>query len=195
MNSFRACARTFVTIVAASLALGGCATTTHRAHAAAEEPTDTVPVESHDSVVEALRNNQHLAALSGKVVVVAVYATWCPAARKMLHALASLSNAEGARGLVIMGVSEDENLAAAESFARGVGLAEPVTLDANGDLARRLKLTTIPALIVIGRDGAVRRVHAGYRGEETDRMLDREVQALLTAPRPEFSRDALARDE
>jgi hypothetical protein len=55
-----------------------------------------------------------------------------------------------------------------------------------------LQTETVPALVVIGRHGVVRRVHSGYRGAETVGAVRREVNALLMAPRPGFHRDAIA---
>jgi thiol-disulfide isomerase/thioredoxin len=195
MKQHRTTATTFATILAGALALGGCATTGPLGRSAATASGDASTAGAAGSAMEALRANEQIAARSGKVVVVAFYATWCPAARKMLRAVADLSRKRGDQGLVVMAVAEDEDAAAAESFAHGVGLAGPVTLDRDGELARRLKLTTVPALVVVGRDGAVGHVHAGYRGAETAGAVEREVAALLGAPRPERDREVFAATE
>jgi thiol-disulfide isomerase/thioredoxin len=123
-----------------------------------------------------------IAPRNGEVVVVAFYGTWCPAARKMLRSVADLSKSSSGRGLAVVSVAEQEDAADAERFAQSVGLEGPVTVDAKGELARRFGLDTVPALVLIGRDGVVRRVHAGFH-EDTAEAVGREVTALLTAPR------------
>jgi thiol-disulfide isomerase/thioredoxin len=163
-----------IATVLASFVLSGCASSTTNATAAA-------PIAAAE-----------LASPRGDVVVVAFYGTWCPAARQMLRSVAELQAENEGRGLVVMAVAEQEDAAGAEAFAQHVGLAGPVTVDANGELARRMNLETVPALVVIGRDGVVRRVHSGYRGAQTVGAVGREVNALLTAPRPSHNRDAIA---
>ena len=195
MNTNHVRAAAIAILLASSLGLGGCATTGvdgPRVAAPLEERADTG---SREIASEALRTNADIAARSGEVVVVAFFATWCPAARQMLRSVAKLGRERGGRGLVVMGVSEDEDAAAATRFARSVGLEQPITLDKDGALGRVLKLETVPAIVVVGRDGTVRRVHAGYHGDSTDGALDREVTALLQAPRPAIDRDATAATE
>jgi hypothetical protein len=69
-----------------------------------------------------------------------------------------------ARDLVVTAVAEQED------FAQHVGLRGP-------------------SLVLLGRDGVVRRVHSGYRGTEMDGAVGREVNALLA---PGQHQDAIA---
>jgi peroxiredoxin len=126
-----------------------------------------------------------LPAERGKVVVLAFYAAWCPVSRKMLNAIADVStSSRQKRGLVILAVDEEDGDLEAKQFARANGITGPVALDHDGDFTRAMKVDTVPALVAIGRDGVVRRVHAGYHGEDDLATLGREVDALLAAPRP-----------
>jgi thiol-disulfide isomerase/thioredoxin len=189
-----------VALGATTFATTGCSAglrtaTTPAAPAAPMTATAELPTR-HELATSALRANPVLAAHQGKVVVIASYATWCPAARKMLRAAARLASAHDAREVVVLGVSEDDdaNATTAASFARGMGLAAPIMLDTNGALAAGLMLEKVPALVVLGRDGVVRQIHAGFHGDVTEEALDREVLALEMAPRPERGGDALASD-
>jgi thiol-disulfide isomerase/thioredoxin len=179
MTTRRTSALATTAALLAALVLGGCATTTHPIASSAPSANE----EAVQRASGALGGAAALAAAQGKVVVVAFYGTWCPAARNMLRAVAGLSKKHGGRGLVVMGVAEQDNAAEAESYARAVGIEGPITLDADGQMARALELETVPAIVVVGRDGVVRRIHAGYHGGATDAPLGREVTALLAAPR------------
>ena len=133
-----------------------------------------------------LSDGQRLALPSerGKVVVLVFYAVWCPVSRKMLSALAEVTTPERRqRGLVVIAVDEEDGDAQAKEFARAAGIAGPIGLDREGDFTRAMKVDTVPALVAVGRDGVVRRVHAGYHGEDDLATLGREVDALLAAPR------------
>jgi thiol-disulfide isomerase/thioredoxin len=120
----------------------------------------------------------------GKVVVLGFYAVWCPVSRKMLRSLGAVSTpGRLKRGLVVVAVDEEDPRADAERFARTAGIVGPVGFDPEGNFTRAMKLDTVPALVVVGRDGVVRRTHAGYHGEDDLTALGREVDALLAAPK------------
>jgi peroxiredoxin len=125
-----------------------------------------------------------LGAERGKVFVLVFYAAWCPVSRKMLRALTDIATpSRRQRGLVVLAIDEEDGDAEATQFAKAAGLTGPVGLDRSGDFTRAMKLDTVPALVAVGRDGVVRRSHAGYHGEADLAELGREVDALLAAPR------------
>ena len=120
----------------------------------------------------------------GKVFVLVFYAVWCPVSRKMLRALNEVATpSRRQRGLVVLAIDEEDGDAEAKQFAKAAGLTGPVGLDRSGDFTRAMKVDTVPALVAVGRDGVVRRSHAGYHGEADLAELGREVDALLAAPR------------
>jgi thiol-disulfide isomerase/thioredoxin len=125
-----------------------------------------------------------LPAQRGKVVVLGFYAVWCPVSRKMLRSLGAVATPERRRrGLVVVPVDEEDARPDAERFARAAGLSGAIGLDAEGSFTRAMKLDTVPALVVVGRDGIVRRTHPGYHGEDDLATLARAVDALLAAPK------------
>jgi thiol-disulfide isomerase/thioredoxin len=125
-----------------------------------------------------------LSSEKGKVFVLGFYGVWCPVSRKMLRSLGAVSTpARLKKGLVVVAVDEEDARPDAERFARAAGHSGPIGFDSEGNFTRAMKLDTVPALVVVGRDGVVRRVHAGYHGEEELATLGREVDALLAAPK------------
>ena len=120
----------------------------------------------------------------GKVYVLVFYAVWCPVSRKMMKALVDISTpSRRQRGLVVLAIDEEDPDEKAIQFARAGGITGPIGLDRDGDFIRAMKVDTVPALVAVGRDGVVRRSHAGYHGEADLTELGREVDALLAAPR------------
>lgn len=101
------------------------------------------------------RSGQHLTAdsLRGRIVLVNVWATWCPPCRAEMPALQQLATAYAPRGLVLLGLSVDR------------GAPEQV------DAFLRERGITYPVAIV---DGEVIRAFGGVRGYPTSYLLDRD---------------------
>jgi peroxiredoxin len=163
-------------LVLASPLAGGCA----RPNAA--------PVASAKSAPEAalrMRSGQELrlADARGKVVVLAFFTTWCDACAEAIPALdASARDLEGG-DVVVIAVNVDESRDAVDRFARRHHVDLPIALD-DGALARKFDLPTIPTTVVLGRDGTVRSMHAGFHGRDEVAALEREIGDLRGEPAP-----------
>lgn len=123
-------------------------------------------------------NQVSIASLRGRVVIVDFWASWCAPCREEMPVLNSLHQRYGSRGLSIVGVSQDRNVANARSFVAQHRVAFPVVHDASQAVARRYQPPRMPSSYVIDRNGVVRHVHAGFRAADAA-ALEREVSALL----------------
>jgi peroxiredoxin len=94
----------------------------------------------------------NLRALAGKVVLVNFWATWCPPCRKELPDLNALYERFGARGLVILAIS-DEEAAKVKPFVARQSLTYPVLLDPGRKVNDMFHVEGIPKSFVYGRDG------------------------------------------
>lgn len=117
------------------------------------------------------------------VVVLSFWATWCqPCMAEMPHLEAMYKELKGS-GLTVLSVNTDEarNHALVKSTIQQKGYTFPVLLDQNTQVITQYNPRgMIPYTVVIGRDGRVKAVHAGYSpGDET--ALEEEVKALLAA--------------
>jgi thiol-disulfide isomerase/thioredoxin len=126
-----------------------------------------------------------LADLTGKVVLVDFWATWCPPCVASIPGLNALAQKYHDRGFVILGVNVDAmhedatDMKAALAAVRLFLVEHRVTwtnvLNGKGtaDFATAYGVEQIPANFLIGRDGTIVAV------EQSGEMLDRAVQNAL----------------
>jgi thiol-disulfide isomerase/thioredoxin len=119
---------------------------------------------------------------AGKVRVVDFWATWCDPCRDQLPFLDRLATELRGDGLVVYGVSFDEDRSAVEEFLARTPVSFAILWDkGGGSLAEPLEITRLPTTVLLDRNGTVRATHLGFdRGEEA--KLAAEVRELLAEP-------------
>ena len=116
---------------------------------------------------------------AGKILLVDFWASWCAPCKASFPAYARLHAAYAARGLVIVAVSVDEDPAAYAAFVKKLAPPFAIVRDATQQLVRTVNVPTMPTSYLVGPDGKVRRIHSGFHGEETEKALRAEIEALL----------------
>ena len=117
-------------------------------------------------------------ALAGKVVIIDFWASWCAPCKQELPALEKLYKKYKDKGLLVIGVSVDNELDKARALAKSLKLSFPNAHDGEHALAEKFDPPRMPSSYVIDQKGIVRHVHAGFRaGDEAD--IEREIRALL----------------
>jgi cytochrome c biogenesis protein CcmG/thiol:disulfide interchange protein DsbE len=119
-----------------------------------------------------------LAAHRGKVVVVDFWASWCAPCKEEMPVLESLYKRFKDKGLVVVGVSVDNEAANAKKFLTGVKVSFPIVHDAGHVVADKFKPPRMPTSYIIDKAGKIRFVHAGFRKEDA-KKIEEEVTKLL----------------
>ncbi|MFO1329729.1 MAG: TlpA disulfide reductase family protein [Rubrivivax sp.] len=114
----------------------------------------------------------------GRVVLVNFWASWCGPCKLELPQLNRLHQAYRGAGLVLLGVNVDEDPQAAADVSRRQGLQFPVLLDSDKAVVRRWDLGSMPATVLIDRDGRVRHVHRGWR-DGLEQTYERQIRELI----------------
>lgn len=136
------------------------------------------------------------AKFAGKVVLVSISGSWCPNCHDEAPFLAALYKKYRGRGLEVVTLSFEEkeqleNPERLRAFVETYGFQHTVLLAGEPDevtakLPQAVNLDAFPTSFILGRDGRVRAVHAGfpspgsrefYRKAEDD--VSREIERLL----------------
>ncbi len=120
-----------------------------------------------------------LSDLRGKVVVINLWASWCPPCRAEMPAIEAVYQANKDKGLEVLAVNTtyQDGEAQAAAFVREFGLSFPIPLDRSGDVSRLYLLRALPSTFFVDRQGVIRKVIIG--GPMSEATLESTVQGLL----------------
>ncbi len=133
-----------------------------------------------DFTLESLDGRQvRLSALRGKVVLVNLWASWCPPCRAEMPALDKVYQSDRSRGLEVLAVNatNQDGEADARAFVEQLGLSFPVLLDRDGTAGQHYLLRSLPTSIFIDRRGVIRAIVVG--GPMPEALIRSKVEDLL----------------
>jgi len=117
-----------------------------------------------------------LSDFKGRVVILDFWATWCPPCRASIPGLERLHREYSKRGLVLLGVSlDDGGWDNVKSFKQEYGISYPI-LKGTEEVASKYMVRTIPMMVLVGKDGQVRKRLLGFGAEEE---IEKELKTLL----------------
>jgi cytochrome c biogenesis protein CcmG, thiol:disulfide interchange protein DsbE len=122
-----------------------------------------------------------LTALHGKVVLVNLWASWCPPCRAEMPAIEKVYRSFKPQGFEVLAVNatNQDNEPAAAAFVQELGLTFPIPLDHNGDVSTQYGMRGLPSSFIIDRKGIIRSVVVGPMSEA---LLQSKVEELLKEP-------------
>jgi len=137
----------------------------------------------------------------GKVVLVSVTGSWCPNCHDEAPFLTELYKTYHPRGLEIVALGFEEadqlkNPVRPRAFVKNFGIEYPFLLvgepeEASAKIPQAENLNAFPTTFVLGRDGRVRTVHAGYASvatgtvySETKKEMTDLIERLLAEKVP-----------
>ncbi|MBV8720866.1 MAG: TlpA family protein disulfide reductase [Candidatus Eremiobacteraeota bacterium] len=115
----------------------------------------------------------------GDVVIMNLWASWCPPCRAEMPDLQRLADAYRGRGLAIVGVNEGESPQRARAFADSLRIAFPIWIDDQQRYGRAYDALGLPTTVIVGRDGKVVR---GFDGALAYSQMRAAVDDLVSAP-------------
>lgn len=121
-------------------------------------PAASFPVKALNGAPDSLENYR------GKVVLVNLWATWCPPCRDEVPALETLYRQYQSKGLVVLGIDQGESAKVAGEFARKFNVTYPVLLDDGQQYGRAYSALGLPTSILVDRSG---KIVKGVDGEMT----------------------------
>ena len=117
--------------------------------------------------------------LSGKVVVVDFWASWCGPCKEAFPTLKELHKKYGEKGLVIVAVSVDEDVDDMKKFVAKQKPEFVIVRDKTTKLASKLDLASIPTTFILDRKGNVVEVHNGFDKSRTPKEYEAAIERLL----------------
>lgn len=104
-----------------------------------------------------------LADYKGQVVLLNVWATWCPPCQAEMPSLQRLYQAYGGKGLKLVAVSIDDYVTedSIRAFAKNFGITFEILHDSTHAIERIYQTTGYPESFVIGPEGTIRKKWIG----------------------------------
>lgn len=110
-------------------------------------------------------------AFQGKVLVLNVWATWCPPCRKEMPSLQRLSQTLDPKRFAVIGLSTDADALLATEFLAQGGVTFSNFFDQNGKMVKQLGLKVYPETFLIAPDGTLARRVTGLQDWSSPEML------------------------
>ncbi|MGA8204825.1 MAG: TlpA disulfide reductase family protein [Woeseiaceae bacterium] len=122
--------------------------------------------------------NLRLSEYRGDVVMVNFWATWCGPCRQEMPLLDQLYSRYERVGFTLLGVNIDDNSSKAMNMVQELGVSFPVLFDSRKEVSKLYQVDTMPATVLIDREGTVRYIHHGYKPGYENEYLD-QIRSLL----------------
>jgi cytochrome c biogenesis protein CcmG/thiol:disulfide interchange protein DsbE len=141
---------------------------------------DPAPQANHpapDFVLPALDGSSvRLSDFQGQVVLINVWATWCPPCRAEMPMLQAAYEQYANQGFTVLAVNLREPAPTVTAFMREYRLTFPALLDTDGQVSTDYRSSTLPSSFFVDRQGVIRAV---YRGPMSRSVISGTVEQLL----------------
>jgi peroxiredoxin len=119
-----------------------------------------------------------LSDFKGKVILLDFWATWCIPCKKEIPGFIELQKKFGDRGLQVIGLSVDDTLTVAKTYAADMKMNYPVLLaEGKEDILKAYDpIPSIPVSVIIDRQGRIVARHLGIASMD---VFEKEIVPLL----------------
>jgi peroxiredoxin len=122
--------------------------------------------------------NIRLSEFRGQVVLVNFWSRSDGDSRQQMPALDRINITYQRAGLVVLGVSVDEDLRRSKEFATAMGVSYPILFDTGTEIGQDYFIQKMPMTILVDRSGVVRYSAVGFRRGDERVYLD-HIRELL----------------
>jgi peroxiredoxin len=122
-------------------------------------------------------DNVRLSEYSGQPVMLLFWSSSCGPCAAQLALVERLYDTYHSSGLVVLGVSVDDDAQRAQKYARAHPTHFPLLLDQSKTVGRAYRIDRLPTTVLIDRSGVVRYLNDDYRAN--DRSYVSQIRALL----------------
>jgi peroxiredoxin len=114
----------------------------------------------------------------GHPVVLNFWATWCYPCRKEVPQFVDAAGRYADKGLVVIGLDQQEGAALITPFAQEYGIQYSVLIDRDGEVGQKYRLLGLPTTVFIDANGVIQKI---YRGplEQSDAQNNTDTQGAI----------------
>ncbi len=130
------------------------------------------------SLVDVQSVGHSLADYRGQVVLVNLWATWCPPCKQEMPTLQAYYNKHQDQGFTVIAINDGDPTSDVLQFVKDYKLTFPVWLDPTYSATEQaFKTLNLPSSYIVDRSGTIRLM---WVGGISRRMLDKNVTPILT---------------
>ena len=135
--------------------------------------------EAPDIKIPGLQGEVELSALTGKVVYLDFWASWCKPCVKSFPWMKEIKTRYQALDFEILAVNLDTDRKAADAFLDKIQVNFLIGFDPEGNTATSYQLRGMPSSFLIGRDGKIYATHIGFRDQDK-KKIELAIKQLLS---------------
>ena len=117
-----------------------------------------------------------LSKLKGQVVLINIWATWCPPCRAEMPTIETAYEQYRDQGFTVLAVNLEEDPGSVATFMQEYKLTFPALLDLDGQVSRTYQAFSLPSSFFVDKKGVIRAV---YRGPMPRSVIAGTVEQLL----------------
>lgn len=99
--------------------------------------------------------------LEGQVVLINIWATWCPPCRAEMPTIQATYEQYRERGFTVLAVNQAEDATTVATFMQQFGLTFPALLDSDYAVSKSYQVRVLPSSFFVDRAGVIRAVYLG----------------------------------
>jgi len=122
--------------------------------------------------------NVHLSEHKGKVVYLDFWASWCGPCVQSFPWMNDIQARYGSKGLQIIAINLDQKPDDAKKFLADHPAKFQILFDKDGVTPKLYGIKGMPSSFLISKDGQIKMIHAGFRGEQKE-VLEKEIKKYL----------------